>query len=268
MDQDSIVSKYANTLQTRIYEYSSEYPRSIDSRYMPSDSRVSDLGRIQSYERLVSNGRVPSTERSPSTDRVHPPERITDVDRYPTVSRMPSLDRIPPTDRIPSTDRIPKIDRIPSPDRAPDIGRTPPPEDMPPIDIPQLGLSGETSLERELLRSKGAIAIPHGKIRQGTELKQIWYVIKYPYKSQKDAFRLIGQLPSGVVPVSASDPSTYRNVQLITGIPPNKLTLDLGLQDITVTSQRGKNLQVSYRKDPKMQRKSQIDLKKVGTVRI
>jgi hypothetical protein len=267
MDQDRIVSRYANTLQARIYEYSSEYPRSIDSRYMPSDSRVSDSGRMPSYERAISDGRVPSTERFPSPDRIPPPERIPDVDRVPTVSRIPSTDRIPPSERIPSTERIPPTGRIPPSGRVPDVGRIPPSEGIPPIDIPQLEPSGETLLEREILSSKGAIAIPHGKIRQGTELQQIWYVIKYPYKSEKDAFRLIGKLPKGVLPVKAYDPSTYHNVQLITGIPPKKLTLDLGLQDITITSQKGQNLQVSYKKDPKQRTKSQINLKKVTTVR-
>jgi hypothetical protein len=140
-----------------------------------------------------------------------------------------------------------------------------PDEAKPPIIIPSLMAK---KVEQEILRSKGAIALYQGRIKQGTELKELWYVIKFPYKSEKDAFRLIGQLPKGVTPVMKGQGASVRSIQVLTGIPPTKLSLDLGLQDIHITSGRGKKLNVSYKKDRRRTKRGDIDLRKVSTVRL
>ena len=154
----------------------------------------------------------------------------------------------------------PKIDEPPKTDEPPKG------DERKPIINPPSAMAQK--VEKEILRSKGAIALYQGRIKQGTDLKELWYVIKFPYKSEKDAFRLIGQLPKGVTPVMKGQGASVRSIQVLTGIPPAKLSLDLGLQDIHITSGRGKKLNVSYKKDRRRTKRGDIDLRKVSTVRL
>jgi hypothetical protein len=120
----------------------------------------------------------------------------------------------------------------------------------------------------DILTSKGAIALYQGKIRQGTELKSVWYIIRYPYKSEKDAYKIVGDLPRGIVPIMKADGLSYNAIHLLTGIPPNRLSLDLGVQDILVTHEGGGKMKATYFHNPRRKTKGDIDLKRVATVRL
>lgn len=84
---------------------------------------------------------------------------------------------------------------------------------------------------------KSAIAWRQGAV--GRPPQDVWYVISSPYRSASDVTRYIGVLPTGVTDVMPGKGSALRSIQTITGIPPARLEVDLGIQDITITDPDG-----------------------------
>ena len=104
---------------------------------------------------------------------------------------------------------------------------------------------------------KGSIAWKMGEING----KPQWYVVNYPYKTPRDVFRFIGELPEGIENVKSGKDSALKSIQLVTGTPPEKLTIDLGIQDIYITAVNNVP-QIMFRADRKQKTKQQITIRK------
>jgi hypothetical protein len=116
----------------------------------------------------------------------------------------------------------------------------------------------------DLQNAIGAIAWYSGKIGNQT----VWYVVKYPYKQTSDVVRIIGNLPEGVADVKKGKGAAIRSIQTITGTPPKKLMVDLGIQDINIKYPMGKGSPgtILFTADPHQITKGDITIRK-GSVK-
>lgn len=122
------------------------------------------------------------------------------------------------------------------------------------------------------LREKATKAQMRGKItwRQGEVTRKgkrvgIWYVIKWPYASRRDASISFGP-PKGAKVVKGKL-SAFRTIQTLVGQSPDfLLRLDLGIVDIAIdkpTRKPGKPGAIRYKPDPKQRTRGDIVLKQV-----
>ena len=120
------------------------------------------------------------------------------------------------------------------------------------IPLPEVGVASS------MIDTRGTVAWRQGEING----KAIWYVVNYPYASNKDVFRYIGELPEGVKNVKDGKGSALKSIQLITGRAPEQLTIDLGIQDVIIVSARGKAPSISFRADPEQKTKNKLSIKR------
>lgn len=118
---------------------------------------------------------------------------------------------------------------------------------------------------------EGAIGWKQGALMQGRQLKDQWYIIKKPYKSELDMVRIIGEPPPTVQIVKGLG-SAYKTIQTITGLPPNfLLEIDMGAFDIAInkpTKKAGATGAIKFSRDFEKKTQKQMDVKSVSTVRI
>lgn len=174
------------------------------------------------------------------------PEPIRPIPIRPGVKRIPPP-RKPPTTKLTIT--IPTT-------RAPLV--KPPPKVVPPR------RAEEEEEKRRRLVVGGEIAWRQGKILQGKILKDVWYVIKFPYKKKTD-YRVTLERPKGVQEVSGVG-SAYKTIQLLTGQGPDKLFIDLGIMDIIISKplkKAGRKGSIRFRPDVKQKTKGDLILKGV-----
>jgi len=112
---------------------------------------------------------------------------------------------------------------------------------------------------------RGTIAHYQGQLNG----QEIWHVIKYPYKTKDDVTRYIGVTPPGIEPIRPGENASYRSIQLITGKPPANLTIDLGIQDITIQFPKGSKGTgtIRYKRDRKQKTTSRINIKGTKIIR-
>jgi len=193
---------------------------------------------------------IPSRITTVTPDRPAPPDRPeTPLPRRGDIPERPDVPRI--LDR-----RIP--DRIPrEPIRYP-LGTEIPPK-------PALPMLSAEAKKKYGIDDRGTIAHYQGQLNG----QEIWYVYKWPYKTKDDVTRYIGVTPPGIEPVTSGDRASYRSIQLITGTPPSNLTVDLGIEDITIQYPKGhKGVgTIRYTRDVKRKTTSRINIKGVKTVR-
>jgi hypothetical protein len=117
---------------------------------------------------------------------------------------------------------------------------------------------------KKLYDASGAVAWYQGKA--GGQV--VWYVVKSPYKQASDVMRLIGDLPEGAADVKKGKGAALRSIQTITGEPPRKLMVDMGIMDVNIRYPLGKGKAgtILFTSDPKPQTKGNITIKK-GSVK-
>jgi len=110
----------------------------------------------------------------------------------------------------------------------------------------------------------GSIAWYQGSVGN----QSVWYVVKYPYNSIRDVVRIIGDLPKGVTDVKKGKGAAIRSIQTITGTPPDKLMVDLGIQDINIRYPLGKGNSgtILFTRDSNQKTRGDITIKK-GSVK-
>lgn len=98
----------------------------------------------------------------------------------------------------------------------------------------------------------GAIAWRQGVLNG----KDIIYVLTRPYRSQKDLRKFIGEVPAGAA-LATGEGSAQRSARLIKGKGPKNVRIDLGMQDLRITSE-GKRVFLDFTPDPKGQTTNEI----------
>jgi len=174
--------------------------------------------------------------------------------------------RTPLRGAIETREPIKRIDRI---DRSfdGDDRIKPPLPDPPPPPPPDIGKGRKKSEDKDEDKKKkgkvkGAIAWRQGAV--GRPPQDVWYVIQDPYARMADVTIYIGVLPDGVKDVKPGKGSALRSIQTITGKPPAKLDIDLGIQDITITNPIGVGKQgaIVYSQDSNEQTWGDITIRK------
>lgn len=92
-----------------------------------------------------------------------------------------------------------------------------------------------------------------------------WWCVKAPYKNRSDAAFFYKHPPVGAKIVKEGLKSALRSIQTITGIPPEKLRIDLGIMDITIRepgSKPGKPGAIEYERDIEQKKKGDITITK------
>jgi len=206
---------------------------------------ITTVDRSDTGERRILESETSVVRRLPEeVTRENIPYRPIreDVDR--TYTRIPER-------RIP--DRIPR-----------ERYRTPPLEETPPKAIVLPPLSTEAK-RKYGIDDRGTIAHYQGQLNG----QEIWHVIKWPYKTKDDVTRYIGVTPPGIEPIRPGENASYRSIQLITGKPPANLTMDLGIQDITIQFPKGSKGTgtIRYKRDRKQKTTSRINIKGTKIIR-
>jgi hypothetical protein len=91
-----------------------------------------------------------------------------------------------------------------------------------------------------------------------------WWAIKAPYKSKSDVAFFYHEPPPNAQNVKGGVGSALRSIQTITGKPPHKLTIDLGIQDIVI--ERGST--ISYKRDIKNKTHGDIKIKGISVSQV
>ena len=198
------------------------------------------------------------------------PEKLSLSEETPTPVTVPTPtpEPIPTPTPTPIPTPTPEPIPIPTPTPIPTPIPTSVPTPMPiptPIPIavekpsstsvvfPMIKLPEEELLEKkEKLIKKGAIAWYQGKVGS---LEQ-YYVVKYPYKSIKDVTRYLGQKPPGFKDIQKGKGAALRSIQVLTGLPPKRLEIDLGIQDITIFN----GTTIMYEQDKEQETTSDITI--------
>jgi hypothetical protein len=105
----------------------------------------------------------------------------------------------------------------------PEVPPVPPPEIPPKYPVSP----GEKATTQERKRQEFAGAITW---RQGIG----WWAIRSPYRSPADAAFFRGTPPPNAILIKGGPRSAYRSIQTLTGLPPEKLAIDMGIFDILI----------------------------------
>lgn len=191
---------------------------------------------------------------------------------YPTLQQYPNLYKVPPhitpylfvttTKYQPPPTYLPEI---PPPKRPPYY-----PPLIPPIKIPAPKERIIATRERELVKFEprpaleGMVTWRQGALKHGGKLKDVWWVIRYPYKSKANVEVIVGKPPAGAI-ILKGPGSAYKTIQKLTGVAPDKLFLDLGIFDIVLTSpsRTPRRQAITYKRDIKQRTTGNITLKGV-----
>lgn len=126
--------------------------------------------------------------------------------------------------------------------------------------IVTLALDDET---KKALGVGGSIAWRQGALKQRGVLKDVWWVIRWPYKSKADVEVLLGDAPPRAV-VLEGPGSAYQTIQALTGKPPQfMLTLDMGIFDVKIMQPKkgaGNRPSIKFVRDVKQRTVSDISL--------
>ncbi len=169
---------------------------------------------------------------------------------------------VPPPERS----RIPPITRrriFPPPERR----RVPPPErQRVPPPVPKTGIPLLLSSSAEIAKAKRKEFAGAVTWKQGFG----WWAIKAPYASQADVAFFRGKPPPNAEIVKGGPKSAFRSIQTITGKPPEKLKVDLGIMDILISKPKkkpGAAGAISFKQDVEQKPGGDITITSTGKVR-
>jgi len=92
-----------------------------------------------------------------------------------------------------------------------------------------------------------------------------WWSVKAPYKNRSDVAFFYKDPPPNAKIVKGGAKSALRSIQTVTGIPPKKLTIDLGIMDIIIRkpgSKPGKPGAIEFKRDPEQKATGDISIVK------
>jgi hypothetical protein len=108
-------------------------------------------------------------------------------------------------------------------------------------------------------KSNGMFTWYQGERRVGNEMRDIWYIIKSPYKSAKDAF-VSDYPPKGATVVKGAG-AAHLTIKQLTGEAPSEVIMQMGVMDIDVTGKGDKINSIRFIADPDHIYETQFDLK-------
>jgi hypothetical protein len=134
---------------------------------------------------------------------------------------------------------------------------TPTPVPTPKPVIPIIPTRGTDRQKRKIIRdSKGGIAWRQGEL-QG---KDVWHVLKYPYKSEADYLTVLGRKPSNTTLVKGPG-SAAQTIKLRFGeAPDNTVSGDIGIMDFFIEPLGRKKVTISFKADPKQETTGDITI--------
>lgn len=91
-----------------------------------------------------------------------------------------------------------------------------------------------------------------------------WWVVRFPYKTRADIKCYMDGLPPGVTDVKSGVGSALRSIQKITGKPPSRLVIDLGIVDVVIKgpTRKGEPGAIRYKRDVKQKTRGDITIGK------
>ena len=98
-----------------------------------------------------------------------------------------------------------------------------------------------------------------GERHVGDEMRDIWYIIKAPYKSAEDAF-VSDYPPKGATVVKGAG-AAHLTIKQLTGEAPSEVIMKMGVMDIDVTGKGDKINSIRFVPDPDHIYETQFDLK-------
>ena len=98
-----------------------------------------------------------------------------------------------------------------------------------------------------------------GERHVGDEMRDIWYIIKAPYRSAEDAF-VSDYPPKGATVVKGAG-AAHLTIKQLTGEAPSEIVMRMGVMDIDVTGKGDKINSIRFIPDPDHIYETQIDLK-------
>jgi len=213
------------------------------------EARAREEVRVSREERLLREGRTERVERVGRAERV---ERVERAERPSRVERAERTERVSRVERG-GRERIPE--QIPRPPRPPRPPIRPPSPPKPPP-------TKEVVVARERRRQEFASAIAW---RQGIG----WWAIKAPYRKSADAEFFRGKPPPNAQLIKGGVKSAYRSIQALTGYPPEKLAIDMGIMDILIGKPHRKPGElgaIRFKRDMGQQTISDITIGKRGKI--
>ncbi len=98
-----------------------------------------------------------------------------------------------------------------------------------------------------------------GERNVGGEMQDIWYIIKTPYRTSKDAF--VSSYPPKGATVVKGPRAAYETIKQLYGEAPQEVIMRMGVMDIDVTGKDDKITSMRFINDPDHIYEAQIDLK-------
>jgi hypothetical protein len=203
--------------------------RAITDALAATQTEVETETKTKAKEKTETETKI-KTKTEPRTEVVIRTER--DKERPPKTPKPP---------------KPPKVPRVPKPPNGP------PPDKGPPPKIILLPSRDQEKEEERRATFKGAITW-----RQGFG----WWALKAPY-STKDDVAFFMRPPQGARVVKGPE-SAYRTIQTLTGKPPARLVLDMGIMDVTIqkpTRTAGKRGSITFRPDKGQRSTGNISLR-------
>jgi hypothetical protein len=205
-----ILEEVARELPPRYSRESERLYRELlrGTAYTRAEDRITRTERVEAPARAE---RVSRTERieEPRTERITRPERQR-AERLQRVARVERLERG-------------RISRPPRPPR--------PPPRIPPLRAPPIRLKTPLAEAARAREFAGAITWRQGMLGRKNK-RPVYIAIKAPYAGPEDVQYFLGQPPPNTQPVKGGAKEAYRSVQTITGKPPERLFVDMGIYDV------------------------------------
>lgn len=223
----SIIST-PESVETPIEEVTSIETRETMRSPIVNGIAVSSASSEPAREQLIVSSPISSKELEYRESRiVSPPQssRVIEPPRRRTIIDLPYREFIaePPRSII-SIKETPPHSII-------SIKETPPRVIEPPFKEKEKKKDDDFEQEKDKeLLERGSIAWRQGALNG----QPVWYLVRYPFETERDVTRYIGSLPPGVRDVVHGKGSALRSIQTVTGKAPDKLVIDLGVQDITI----------------------------------
>jgi hypothetical protein len=120
-------------------------------------------------------------------------------------------------------------------------------------------LGGSGSSQKNVKTGAGVFTWYQGERNVGGEQRDIWYIIKSPYKSAEDAF-VSDYPPKGATVVKGAG-AAYLTIKQLVGRAPDEVIMRMGAMDIDVTGKGDKINSIRFVPDPDQIYETQFDLK-------
>ena len=197
---------------------------------------------LSSYKEPISSGQISSSESARSKTRETASESISETSRAKSSVESPISSIGSPISRSSREIQSRTIEsrNIESPVRT--ISSSPASSGRSPIEESKQSVmrtSQEPFDKKRIMETyHGKIAWKQGKLRQGTQLREQWYVVSPPYEKVDDIDRMFSRPPNVYVVNGVG--SAYATVQQLGFSPKVFMALDFGMFDLTLQTPKMK----------------------------